>query len=166
MVRLLDEQAQYLGSVSTFYRVLRRHGEIAHRGRAKAPRRHARPTPYHARRPNAVWSWDCTWLPGPAKGTYYYLILILIIDSYSRKIVGWEVFLTESADNACSVLERAVLAERVVLQPLVLQADKGSSFKAATLLEKLRDLHIEPSFSRPWVGTDNPYSEALFRTSK
>jgi transposase InsO family protein len=164
VVRLLDDEALYLGSVSTFYRVLRRHGEAAHRGRAKAPRRHARPTTYHASRPNAVWSWDCTWLPGPAKGMYYYLIVI--IDIYSRKIVGWEAFLAESADNACGVRERAVLAERMVLQPLVLHADNGSSFKAATLLEKLRNLHIEPSFCRPRVSNDNPYSEALFRTCK
>ena len=164
VVRLLDEEALYLGSVSTFYRVLRRHGEVNHRGRAKAPKRYARPTTYHASRPNTVWSWDCTWLPGPVKGIYYYLILI--IDIYSRKVVGWEVYLGDSADNACSVLERAVLAEQVVLQPLVLHADNGSSFKAATLLEKLRDLHIEPSFSRPRVSNDNPYSEALFRTCK
>lgn len=63
VVRLMDDEQRYLGSVSTFYRVLRRHGELARRGRAKAPKRHARPTSYHARRPNTVWSWDCTWLP-------------------------------------------------------------------------------------------------------
>lgn len=164
VVRLLDEEALYLGSVSTFYRVLRRHGEVAHRGRAKAPRHHVRPTTYHAVAPNRLWSWDCTWLPGPVKGTYYYLVMI--IDIFSRKIVGWEVFLGESADNARGVLERAVLAERVVQQPLVLHADNGSAFKAATLLEKRHDMNIEPSFSRPRVSNDNPYSEALFRTCK
>lgn len=164
VVRLLDEEALYLGSVSTFYRVLRRHGEVAHRGRAKAPRHHVRPTTYHAVAPNRLWSWDCTWLPGPVKGTYYYLVMI--IDIFSRKIVSWEVFLGESADNARGVLERAVLAERVVQQPRVPHADNGSAFKAATLLEKLHDMNIEPSFSRPRVSNDNPYSEALFRTCK
>ena len=164
VVRLMDEEARYLGSVSTFYRVLRRHGELAHRGRAKAPKRHARPSTYHATGANQVWSWDCTWLPGPVKGTYYYLVLIM--DIYSRKVVGWEVNLAESADNAQGILERAMLAEQVHDQPLVLHADNGSSFKAATLLEKLRDLNIEPSFSRPRVSNDNPYSEALFRTCK
>lgn len=164
VVRLLDEEALYLGSVSTFYRVLRHHGEVTHRGRAKAPRRRARPTTYHAAAPNQVWSWDCSWLPGPVKGTYYYLVMI--IDIFSRKVVGWEVFRNESADNARGVLERAVLAEQVVQQPLVLHADNGSAFKAATLLEKLRDMNIEPSFSRPRVSNDNPYSEALFRTCK
>jgi putative transposase len=164
VVRLLDQEALYLGSVSTFYRVLRRHGEVTHRGRAKTPKRQARPTTYHAGAPNRLWSWDCTWLPGPVKGTYYYLVMI--IDIFSRKVVGWEVFLGESADNARGVLERAVLAEHVVQQPLVLHADNGSAFKAATLLEKLRDMNIEPSFSRPRVSNDNPYSEALFRTCK
>jgi putative transposase len=137
---------------------------VTHRGRAKTPKRQARPTTYHAGAPNRLWSWDCTWLPGPVKGTYYYLVMI--IDIFSRKVVGWEVFLGESADNARGVLERAVLAEHVVQQPLVLHADNGSAFKAATLLEKLRDMNIEPSFSRPRVSNDNPYSEALFRTCK
>lgn len=164
VVRLLDQEALYLGSVSTFYRVLRHHGEVTHRGRAKVPKRQARPTTYHAAAPNRVWCWDCTWLPGPVKGTYYYLVMI--IDIFSRKVVGWEVFLGESADNAQCVLERAVLAEQVIQQPLVLHADNGSAFKAATLLEKLRDMNIEPSFSRPRVSNDNPYSEALFRTCK
>jgi putative transposase len=90
----------------------------------------------------------------------------MIIDIFSRKIVGWEVFLSESSDNARGVLERAVLAEHVVQQLLVLHADNGSTFKAATLLEKLRDMNIEASFSRPRVSSDNPYSEALFRTCK
>ncbi|MGB5733093.1 MAG: IS3 family transposase [Thiohalocapsa sp.] len=164
VVRLLDQEALYLGSVSTFYRVLRRHGEVTYRGRAKMPKRQTRPTTYHAVAPNRLWSWDCTWLPGPVKGTYYYLVMI--IDIFSRKVVGWEVFLGESADNAQCVLERAVLAEQVIQQPLVLHADNGSAFKAATLLEKLRDMNIEPSFSRPRVSNDNPYSEALFRTCK
>jgi putative transposase len=114
VVRLLDQEALYLGSVSTFYRVLRRHGEVTHRGRAKTPKRQARPTTYHAIAPNQLWSWDCSWLPGPVKGTYYYLVMI--IDIFSRKVVAWEVFLGESADNARSVLERAVLAEHVVQQ--------------------------------------------------
>ena len=105
VVRLMDEEEVYLGSVSTFYRVLRRHGEVSHRGRARKPKRHARPTTYHATAPNQLWTWDCSWLPGPVKGIFYYLVMI--IDIFSRKIVGWEVFLSESSDNACGVLERA-----------------------------------------------------------
>lgn len=134
-------------------------GESRTSGSEGGPRKPSRRKPARALRPDPY-----TWLPGPVKGTYYYLVMI--IDIFSRKIVGWEVFLGESADNARGVLERAVLAERVVQQPLVLHADNGSAFKAATLLEKLRDMNIEPSFSRPRVSNDNPYSEALFRTCK
>ncbi|MFT7289003.1 MAG: putative transposase [Halieaceae bacterium] len=126
--------------------------------------RQTRPTTYHAVAPYRLWSWDCAWLPGPVKGTYYYLVMI--IDIFSPKFAGWEVFLGESADNVRSVLERAILAEHIVQQPLVLHADNGSAFKAVTLLEKLRDMNIEPSFSRPRISNDNPYSEALFRTCK
>ena len=90
----------------------------------------------------------------------------MMLNIYSRKIIGWEVFHAESAHNSRTVLERAVLAEKVVDQPLVLHADNGSPFKGATLLEKLHELGIAPSFSRPRVSNDNPYSESLFRTYK
>jgi len=164
VVRLMDEEQRYIASVSSFYRVLRKHGQLAHRGRAKARKSQPAPTTHTATAPNQVWSWDCTWLPGPAKGTYYYLVMIL--DIFSRKVVGWEAFLGESAANSRTVIERAVLAENIVGQPLVLHADNGSPFKGATLLEKLRDLQIQPSFSRPRVSNDNAFSEALFRTCK
>ncbi|GED21625.1 transposase [Halomonas halmophila] len=164
VVRLLDEENRHLASVSTFYRILRRHHEVVHRGRARAPKHHARPTTYRASAPNQTWSWDCTWLGGPIKGQHYYLVMIL--DIFTRKVVGWEVFLSESAHNSRTVLERAVLAEQVVNQPLVLHADNGSPFKGATLQEKLRNLEITPSYSRPRVSNDNPYSEAAFRTCK
>jgi transposase InsO family protein len=164
VVRLFDEQQRYLASPATFYRVLHKHHEAVHRGRAKAPNRQAKPTTYQATAPNQVWTWDCSWLGGPIKGDHYYLVMML--DIYSRKIIGWEVFLAESAHNSRSVLERSVLAEKIVDQPLVLHADNGSPFKGATLLEKLHDLGITPSYSRPRVSNDNPYSEALFRTCK
>jgi len=164
VVRLMDQEQRYIASVSSFYRVLRKHGQLAHRGRAKARKSQPAPTTHTAIAPNQVWSWDCTWLPGPAKGTYYYLVMIL--DIFSRKVVGWEAFLGESAANSRRVIERAVLAENMVGQPLVLHADNGSPFKGVTLLEKLRDLQIQPSFSRPRVSNDNAFSEALFRTCK
>ncbi len=164
VVRLMDQEQRYIASVSSFYRVLKRHGELAHRGRAKARKSHPAPTSHPATAPNQVWSWDCTWLPGPVKGTYYYLVMIL--DIFSRKIVGWEAFHAESADNSRTVIERAVLAEKIVNTPLVLHSDNGSPFKGSTLLEKLHDLRIQPSFSRPRVSNDNAFSEALFRTCK
>jgi|AntDeeMinimDraft_5_1070356.scaffolds.fasta_scaffold13020_2 transposase InsO family protein len=164
VVRLFDEEERYLASPSTIYRVLHKHHEAVHRGRAKPPRRQAKPTTYQAIGPNQVWTWDATWLGGPIKGEYYYLVMLL--DIFSRKITGWEVFLAESAHNSRTVLERAVLAEQVIGQPLVLHADNGSPFKGATLLEKLHDLGVTPSYSRPRVCNDNPYSESLFRTCK
>lgn len=164
VVRLFDDEERYLASPSSIYRVLHKHREVVHRGRAKSPKRQARPTTYHATAPNRVWTWDCSWMGGPIKGQHYYLVMML--DIYSRKITGWEVFLAESAHNSRTVLERAVLAEKVIGQPLVLHADNGSPFKSATLLEKMHDLGITPSFSRPRVSNDNPYSESLFRTCK
>ncbi len=164
VVRLMDEEQRYIASPSSYYRVLRKHNQLAHRGRAKSRKKKTIPTTHRATAPNQVWSWDCTWLPGPVKGTYYYLVMI--VDVFSRKIVGWEVFLSESAENSRTVIERAVLAEKMVGKPLVLHADNGSPFKGVTLLEKLHDLQIQTSFSRPRVSNDNAYSEALFRTCK
>lgn len=164
VARLLDEEQRYIASVSSFYRVLRRHGELAHRGRAKPPVSRPRPTTFPATAPQQVWSWDCTWLPGPVKGVFFYLVMIL--DVYSRKVVGWEVFHAESAHHASLVIQRAMLAEGLIDQPLVLHADNGSPFKGATLLETLHALNITPSYSRPRVSNDNAYSEALFRTCK
>lgn len=105
-----------------------------------------------------------TWLAGPAQGLFFYLYLIL--DLYSRKIVGWEVFEQESAAHSAKLIRRAVLAERCVTRPLVLHADNGSPMKGATRRSTLQDLGIEPSYSRLRVSNDNPYSEALFRTCK
>lgn len=164
IVPVLADEGCYLASESTFYRVLRAAGEQQHRGRAKAPRRHPAPTTHIAHGPCEVWSWDITWVPGPAKGLFFYLYVIL--DLYSRKIVSWEVFASESAVHSSTVIERAVWAEGVVLRPLVLHADNGSPLKAATLQETLKRLQVTPSYSRPRVSNDNAYSEALFRTCK
>jgi len=164
IVPVLADQGRYVASESTFYRVLHAAGEQQHRGRAKAPRSHPAPTTYTAHGPCEVWSWDITWLPGPAKGLFFYLYMIL--DLYSRKIVGWEVFESESALHSATVIERAVWAEGALLWPLVLHADNGSPLKAATLQETLKRLQVTPSYSRPRVSSDNAYSEALFRTCK
>jgi transposase InsO family protein len=103
-------------------------------------------------------------LPGPVKGLFFYLYLI--VDLYSRKIVGWEVYARESAEYAAEVVRRAVLAEGCLDQPRVRHADKGSPMKGETLLETLYRLGIATSYSRPRTSNDNPYSEALFRTCK
>ncbi|MCG5549048.1 IS3 family transposase [Halorhodospira halochloris] len=164
VARLADEEGIYIASESSFYRVLRANAEQRHRGRAKAPIRRKRPTSYRADQPNTVWSWDITWIPGPAKGIFLYLFMI--IDIYSRKIVGWEVHENETGAAAAALLEQTVLAEGCLTRPLVLHSDNGSPLKGATMLETMRRLQIETSFSRPRVSNDNPYSEALFRTCK
>jgi putative transposase len=107
-----------------------------------------------------------TSLPGPAKGIYYYLYLVL--DLYSRKIIAWEIWLEESAENASTLVRRGVLKEQrtAVSEPLVLHSDNGSPMKGASLLETLYSLGITPSRSRPRVSNDNPYAESIFRTCK
>lgn len=161
--RLADDGTS-LASESSFYRILRQAEEQHHRGRASTPRPPSEPPRLVARIPNQVWTWDISWLPGPVKGLFFYLYLIM--DLYSRKIVGWEVYESESAAHAAEVVRRAVLAERCIDHPLVLHADNGSPMKGETLLATLYRLGIATSYSRPRTSNDNPYSEALFRTCK
>jgi len=165
IVPKLADKGIYLASESTFYRVLKKHKQNHHRGRAKKPE--SRPiTTHYATKPNQVWMWDITYLPGPVKGTFFYLYLIL--DLFSRKVVGWEVWPEESAINASLLVRRSVLKEqcRPSKEPLVLHSDNGSPMKAATLLETLYKLGIIPSRSRPRVSNDNPYAESIFKTIK
>jgi transposase InsO family protein len=161
--RLADE-GSYLASEATFYRLLRATGEQHHRGRSQAPQRRNAPTSHCATGPSEVWSWDITYLPTPIGGLFYYLYLIL--DIYSRKIVGWEVYERESSEYAAEVVSRAVLAEGCLDTPLVLHSDNGSPMKGSTLRVTLEHLGVTASFSRPRVSNDNPYSEAAFRTCK
>ena len=106
-----------------------------------------------------VWTRDITWLPGPVAGMFFHLHLI--VDIFSRKIVGWEVYERESPEFAATLIQKAVWAEACISRPLVLHADNGSPMKAT--LEKPG---IMASSSRPRVSNDNPFSEALFRTCK
>lgn len=162
--RLADEKI-YVASESTFYRVLRKYKLQNHRGKSKAPRKRIKTT-HVARGPNQVWMWDITWLSGAIKGMYYYLYLIL--DLFSRKVVGWEIWDDESAENASILVRRTVLSEKRFYhsEPLVLHSDNGSPMKGSTLLETLYSLGITPSRSRPRVSNDNPYAESIFRTCK
>lgn len=165
IVPRLADQGIYLASESTFYRVLKENNMQHHRGKAKKPC----PKPistHYATGPNQVWMWDITWLPGPAKGIYFYLYLIL--DLYSRKIVAWDIWTQESSLNASILVRRAIISEKrtLVNEPLVLHSDNGSPMKGASLLETLYQLGITPSRSRPRVSNDNPYAESIFRTCK
>ena len=164
IVPKLADQGRYLASESSFYRILRAEGQQHHRGRAKPPARRKPPASYKASAPCEVWTWDITWLPGPIAGMFFYLYLI--VDIFSRKIVGWEVHDRESAELAAMLISKAVLAEGCTLRPLVLHADNGSPMKGATMKTTMEKLGIIASYSRPRVSNDNPFSEALFRTCK
>ena len=161
IVPALADQGRYLASESTFYRVLRAADQVARRGRPKAAPR-VRPAPLTATGPHQVWSWDITYLATTVRGTFFYLYLIMAV--FSRKIVGWEVFASESAEPAATVLSRAYHREGVSPATLVLQADNGGPMQGATMLATLQRLGVRPSFSRPSVSDDNPFSEALFKT--
>lgn len=163
IVPRLADQGTYIASEATFYRVLREAGQNAHRGKAKAPS-HSRPRPWVATGPNQIWSWDITYLACVVAGLFFYLYLIL--DVFSRKIVGWEIHAEQTSDHAATLFRKAHLREGVKDGALVLHADNGSPMKGATLLVTLQRLGVVPSFSRPSVSNDNPYSEALFKTCK
>ena len=166
VVPVLADEGIYIASESSFHRVLRAHGQLNRRGRARPPRPSRPPTTHIATQPGAVWCWDVTFLPATVQGRWFYLYLIL--DLYSRKIVGFEVHDTDSADHAAHLARRTALAEAVHAMPVrpVLHGDNGATLKGTTVLAMLHWLGIEPSYSRPRVSDDNPYAEALFRTAK
>jgi putative transposase len=163
IVPKLADRGIYLASESTFYRVMREAKQQNRRGRSRAPQTHPIHT-HKASEANQVWCWDITWLPGPAKGVYFYLYLIL--DLYSRKVVGWEVYESESSEQASQLIRKAHLSEGVGTSPLVLHSDNGSPMKGASLQETLYKLGITSSRSRPRVSNDNAYAESLFKTCK
>ena len=164
IVPRLADQGTYIASESSMYRVLRERDQNNRRGRARPATRRKPPASFEAKGPCEVWSWDIPWLPGPIAGIFFYLYLI--VDIFSRKIVGREVHDRETAELAAQVLKRAVWAEKCLTSPLVLHADNGSPMKGATMKVTMERLGVTPSFSRPRVSNDNPVSEALFRTCK
>lgn len=164
IVPMLADDGCYIASESSFYRVLKDADEVNRRGKANAPRKVAKPKGYMATAPNQVWSWDITYLAASIVGMFFRLYLIM--DVYSRKIVGWEVHESELAEHASVLIHKACLAEGIAGKDLVLHSDNGSPMKGATMLATLQRLGVIPSFSRPSVSDDNPYSEALFRTLK
>lgn len=163
IVPRLADTGVYLCSESTMYRVLREERQQQHRGRSKQPEKRVLAT-HVATAANQVWCWDITWLPGPAKGLHYYLYLML--DLFSRKIVGWEIHEEESAENASRLLRKACMKEGISHGPLVLHSDNGSPMKGASMLEMMNTLGVVSSFSRPRVSNDNAYAESIFRTCK
>lgn len=166
IVPMLADEGVYIASESTFARVLREHGQMTRRGRARTPSSARPPTTHVATAPRQVWCWDMTFLPATVTGRWFHLYLIL--DLYSRKIVGWEVHDSDAAEHAAHLVRRTALAEGIAALEArpVLHGDNGATLKATTVLAMLHWLGIKPSYSRPRVSDDNAYAEALFRTAK
>ena len=159
---LLDE-GTYLCSVRTMYRLLAAHDEVRER---RCQRRHpayAKPE-LLATGPGQVWSWDITKLKGPVKGTWYCLYVIL--DIYSRAVVGWTVAHRESAALAERLIRLTVRKHAIARHTLTLHADRGAAMKSKAVIELLADLGVSRSHSRPQQSNDNPFSEAQFKTLK
>jgi putative transposase len=158
---LLDE-GHYLCSPRTMYRLLAAAHEVRER---RNQLRHVAPRPeLLAIRPNEVWSWDITKLLGPAKWTYYYLYVIL--DIFSRYVVGWMVAHAESARLAERLIAATCEAQGIGPGQLTVHADRGSSMTSKPVALLLADLGITRTHSRPHVSNDNPFSEAQFKTLK
>ena len=163
IVPKLADQGVYLASESTFYRVLKEHKMLTHRQASKPGVKH-RPKEHVATGPCQVWSWDITYLQTSVKGLFFYLYMV--VDVWSRKIIAAQVFVEESMDHSSMLLAHACMIHGVKPEELVLHSDNGGPMKGATMLATLHNLGVIPSFSRPSVSNDNPYSESLFRTMK
>jgi transposase InsO family protein len=163
IVPALADRGEYLGSESTFYRVLREAGEATPRGRARPAT--PRPVATHtATGPNQVWSWDITYLPTRVRGMFFYLYMV--VDIWSRQIMGWAVHECERSELAADLIRGACEAAGVRPGTLVIHSDNGAPMRGSTLLATMERLGVMASFSRPSVSDDNAFSEALFRTVK
>lgn len=159
---LLDEQV-YLCHWRTMYRILKEHHEVQERRHTRRHPTYPKPA-LVATGPNQLWSWDITKLPGPAKWVYYYLYVIL--DVFSRYVVGWLIAEVEAAELAERLIRESCTKQGIAKYQLTLHSDRGSPMKAKTVNQLLTDLCINKSHSRPHVPDDNPYSEAQFKTLK
>ena len=163
IVPRLADRGEYVASESSFYRVRKTAHLLAHRGRA-TPAHRARPRAYVVTAPCRLFSWDITYLLSSIRGQYFYLYLFL--DVFSRKIVGAEVHTEESMAHSSRLLERICREEGIEPHQVSVHADNGGAMKGSTMLATMQRLGVMPSFSRPSVSTDNPFSESLFRTLK
>lgn len=159
---LLDEDV-YLCSLRSMYRILKAEGEVRERRNQTRHPHYAKPE-LLATQPNELWSWDITKLLGPAKWTYYYLYVIL--DVYSRYVVGWMVAHRESAALAKRLIKESCRKQEIEKEQLTLHADRGSSMKSKCVAMLLSDMGITKTHSRPYVSNDNPFSESQFKTLK
>lgn len=160
--QLLDE-SQYLCSVRTMYRILEENQAVRERRNQRRHPEYQRPE-LLASGPNQLWSWDITKLKGPHKWNYFHLYVIL--DVYSRKVVGWLLANRESSTLAVELIRQSCYREGIVREQLTVHADRGSSMRSKSVAFLLADLGVTKTHSRPYTSTDNPYSEAQFRTLK
>jgi putative transposase len=160
--KLLDE-GQYLCHWRTMYRILEAHQEVCERRQVRRHICYTKPE-LLASGPNQVWSWDITQLKGPAKWLYFYLYVVL--DVFSRYVVGWLVAEQESAELAEILIAETCLNQEIQPGQLTLHSDRGGPMKSKQVTQLLVDLGIIKSHSRPHVSDDNPYSEAHFKTLK
>jgi putative transposase len=160
--QLLDE-GRYLCSERTLYRVLAENHQV--RERRNQLRHPNHPVPQlHATKPNELWSWDITKLHGPAKWTYFHLYVVL--DVFSRYVVGWRVAHRESAALAQKLLAQTCERQGIVPGQLTIHADRGTSMTSKPVALLMADLGVTKTHSRPHVSNDNPFSEAHFKTLK
>ena len=159
---LLDE-GRYLCSQRTMYRLLAGNGELRERRDQLTHPAYARPE-LLAARPNEVWSWDITKLKGPATWTYYYLYVVL--DVFSRYVVAWSLQMRESGELAKDLIGQALTQQKVERDTLTVHADRGSSMTSKPVAYLLADLGVTRTHNRPYTSSDNPYSEAHFKTLK
>ena len=159
---LLDE-GRYLCSVPTMYRLLRTEDELRERRRQATHPATVKPE-LVATGPNQVWSWDITKLLGPQKWTYFHLYVV--IDIFSRYVVGWLLASRETAELAERLLAETIRKQNVAIDQLTIHADRGTSMASKPVALLLADLGVTKSHSRPHCSNDNPYSEAHFKTLK
>jgi putative transposase len=160
--QLLSE-GTYLCSIRTMYRILADNDEVRERRSQRTHPPNAKPE-LRATAPNQVWTWDITKLLGPEKWTYYYLYVVL--DLFSRYVVGWLISDVESATLAGRLLTETCARQGIKRDALTLHQDRGSPMTSKTFAQTCADLGVTKSFSRPRVSNDNPYSESHFKTLK
>lgn len=164
IVPKLADAGLYIGSESTFYRVLKACGQLSPRGRSKRREKSRAPTTHTATGPNQVWMMDVTWLPSRVRGQFFYLYMVE--DLFSRFGVHWEVFTEESSEHTCRIIEQSMWREKCVLAPPVLHRDNGSVLKSQLVSTKIHSMGLTSSHSRPRVSNDNAFVESMFRTLK
>jgi putative transposase len=143
---------------------LKANGQLKHRQKSKPAKKNNKPMPFITRQPNQIYSWDIIYLPTAVRGVSYYFYLVL--DSYSRRIVGWQVYENESAALSADLMKDICQRENIGRNEVVLHSDNVSPMKGGTMLATLQEQGVTPSFSRPSVSNDNPHLETIFRTLK